>query len=376
MTQAIYFDEAGFTGNHLLDPNQRFFVYASVVTNDEEAKEFVESLISRYNIQNGELKGGSLVRHHTGRKAIDEILKEFDGRLLFTIAEKKYALACKLFEYIFEPCISDINTMFYGCDFHKFVATILYVEFMARGAGAEQIFEEFEALMRSPDDTKLALLFSASTHPENSPIITKVREFAQHRAADIKAELDSLSRVTTGKWVLDITCTSLHSLLSRWGTKYETITAICDNSKPLQQAGDFFDAMIGYRKQLFGGFDGANRPMTFNLSGPIDFRDSKTSHGIQLADALAGAAVHVWSGATDDHAKKWKERLSSIANLPVLPDAEEIDLRRPTVRRNLILLHELHRRAINNQSLIEGMPEVILMISQRFGLKLRQYSIN
>ena len=194
MAQTIYFDEAGYTGNHLLDPNQRFFAYASVVTDDDEAKDFVESLIGRYNIQNGELKGGSLVKHHKGRKAIDEILKEFDGRLLFTIADKKYTLACKLFEYIFEPCISDINTMFYGCDFHKFVATILHVEFMARGAGAEQIFEEFQALMRDPSDGKLTSLFAASTHPENSLIIAQIREFAQHRAADARGRGQRVQR--------------------------------------------------------------------------------------------------------------------------------------------------------------------------------------
>lgn len=375
MAQTIYFDEAGYTGNHLLDPNQRFFAYASVVTDDDEAKDFVESLISRYNIQNGELKGGSLVKYHKGRKAIDEILNEFDGRLLFTIAEKKYTLACKLFEYIFEPSISDISTLFYGCDFHKFIATILYVEFMARGAGAEQIFEEFQALMRNLSDGDLTSIFAASLHPENSLIVSQIREFAQHRAADIQDELVSLSGSTTGKWVLDVTCTSLHGLLSHWGMKYNAISAICDNSKPLQQSGDFFAAMVGNEKQLFGGFDGAKHPMTFNLAGPIIFRDSKSSHGIQLADALAGAAIHVWSGNTDGHAKKWRDILAPIANLPILPDTNEINLSRPHARRNAVLLHELHDRAINGRNLIEGMPELIVMISRRFGLTLRQYEI-
>lgn len=376
MAQTIYFDEAGYTGNHLLDPNQRFFAYASVVTDDDEAKHFVERLISRYNIQNGELKGGSLVKYHKGRKAIDEILREFDGRLLFTVADKKYALACKLFEYIFEPCISDINTLFYGCDFHKFISTILYVEFMARGAGAEQIFEEFQTLMRDPSEDKLTSLFGTSKHPENSPIVTQIREFAQHRATDIGEELDSLSGSATGKWVLDLTNSSLHGLLAQWGMKYDAITAICDNSKPLQQSGEFFDAMVGNKKQLFGGFDGAKHPMTFNLTGPIDFRDSKSSHGVQLADALAGAAVHVWSGNVDDHAKKWRDILAPIANLPILPDTDEIELGRPIARRNAFLLHALHDRATKGKNLIEGMPELIAMISHRLGLQLSRYAID
>jgi len=368
VANTIYFDEAGYTGNHLMDPDQRFFAYGSVVTSDEEAKEFVESLIRRYNIQNGELKGGKLVSHHKGRKAIDEILREFHGRLLVTVSDKKYTLACKLFEYIFEPSISDINSLFYGVGFHRFIANILYMEFMARGAGAEQIFDEFQDLMRRPDDGKLGALFSASKHPDNSPVITQIREFAQYRAADIKEEVESLAESSVGKWVLDVTNSSLHSLLAHWGTKYDVITAICDNSKPLQESGEFFKIMVGNEQRLKGGFAGNEHPMTFNLSGPLEFRDSKTCHGIQLADAVAGAAVHVLGGGTDDHAKRWRELLPEMSILNILPDKDELDLRLGTARRNVVLLNELHARAKNGQDLIEGMPLLIARLTHRLNL--------
>lgn len=368
MASTIYFDEAGYTGNHLMDPDQRFFAYGSVVTSDEEAREFVESLIRRYNIQNGELKGGRLVSHHKGRKAIDEILNEFHGRLLVTVSDKKYTLACKLFEYIFEPSISDINSLFYGVGFHRFIANILYVEFVARGAGAEQIFDEFQELMRRPDDGKLAELFSTSKHPDNSPIIMQVREFAQHRAADIKDELESLAGSSVGKWVLDVSNSSLHSLLAQWGMKYDVITAICDNSKPLRESGEFFKTMVSNEQRLRGGFAGNEQPMTFNLSGPLEFRDSKTCHGIQLADAVAGAAVHVVSGGTDDHAKRWRELLPEMSVLNILPDRDELDLRLGKVRRNAVLLNELHHRATSGQDLIDGMPLFIAKLTQRLKL--------
>lgn len=133
MPQKIYFDESGFTGNNLLHPNQKHFAYGSIATDDTEAKEFVTGLIKKYGIQNGELKGRQLVKFNKGRKAIDEIFEHFEGRIKISISDKKFALACKFFEYIFEPCISDINSLFYGIGFHKFIANILYVEFLARG---------------------------------------------------------------------------------------------------------------------------------------------------------------------------------------------------------------------------------------------------
>lgn len=366
MSQRIYFDESGFTGNNLLHPHQRFFAYASVATNDAEAKDFVDELIRKYGIQNGELKGSKLVKFNKGRKAIDEIFDHFEGRLKVSISDKKFALACKFFEYIFEPCLSEINSLFYGIGFHRFIANILYVEFLARGAGAEEIFSEFEKLMRTRDETKLTGIFSSSVHPENSPIIAQIREFAQCRSGDIRDELSSLSDVGVGKWILDLTNTALFTLLANWGTEFDVLTAVCDSSKPLQDEHSLFDAMIGRKEQLFSDAFGENHPITFNMSGPIEFLDSKTTHGIQLADAIAAASVYVFSGADDDHAKKWRSILPDIGRYgSIFPDFDEINLKDRGVQRNAVVLLELHSRAKNGLSLTEGMPEYLHLVTQR-----------
>ncbi len=73
MTQKIYFDESGFTGNNLLSERQEIFSYGSVASNDAEAKEVVEHIIKKYKIQNGELKGGRLLGNRRGKQAITEL---------------------------------------------------------------------------------------------------------------------------------------------------------------------------------------------------------------------------------------------------------------------------------------------------------------
>lgn len=100
MPQNIYFDESGFTGNNLLHSDQRYFAYASVATDDQEEKDFVESLTARHGIQASELKGSKLVRFNRGPKAIDDILSYFESRLKLSILDKRFALACKFHEYI------------------------------------------------------------------------------------------------------------------------------------------------------------------------------------------------------------------------------------------------------------------------------------
>ena len=363
--QRIYFDESGFTGNNLLHPDQSIFAYASVATSDAEAKDFVEELIQKYGFQNGELKGNKLVKSIKGRKAIDEIFEYFEGRLKVSISNKKLALACKFFEYIFEPCFSEINSLFYSIGFHRFIANILYVNLEARSAGAEEIFSEFEELMRTRDETKLPRIFSSSVHPENSLFITQIREFAQCRADDIRDELSSLSDFGVGKWILDLTHSALFDLLANWGTEFDVLTAVCDPSKPLQHEQSLFHEMIDRKEHLFNHAFGEKRPLPFNLSGPVEFLDSKTTHGIQLADAIAAASVYVYAGADDNYAVKWRSIFPTIVvDESIFPDLEEINLNDRRTLRNAAMLQELHSRATKGVNLIEGMPEYMYLVTE------------
>lgn len=361
MAQLIYFDESGFTGNNLLHEMQDYFAYASVATDPDEAKDVVNKIVKDYKVQGAELKGKNLVRFNKGRHAIDEIIERYNGRVKISLSDKKYALAGKFFEYIFEPAISDINSLFYQSNFHLFIANILYVEFSARGAGAEEIFKEFEGLMRNMNEDRLSNLFSSSVHHENSPILKQIREFAQQRKDDIGRELETLKGSSTGKWILDLTGSALGSLLAHWGLMYEELTAVCDESKPLLESSDFFDAMIGKKEEtIFVDSPIGKQPLTFNLSGPIVFANSKSEPGIQIADTLAAAAVFAISNPGDKLADKWREMLPEIARYgSILPDYDYLDLDKFSTRRNALILLELHSRAMKKESLIEGMQDYV-----------------
>jgi hypothetical protein len=367
MSQKIYFDESGFTGNNLLSHDQSYFAYASIATDDVEAKDFVNELIAKYGVQGEELKGSKLVKFNKGRKVIDEIMNRFGSRLKISISDKKFALACKFHEYIFEPCYSEVNSLFYGIGFHRFIANILYVEFMARGVGAEQIFEEFEALIRNKDESKLETIFSSSAHPKNSPVLRQVREFAQLRADDIRVELQALGDTGVGKWALDLTSSALFTLLTNWGTVHSSITAVCDLSKPLQQNQGIFNAMVGRQEaQIFSDLMGERHPITFSLAEPLVFADSKTTHGIQLADAAAAAAVYAFTSPKNEHTERWRSIVAEVGHYgSIIPDRNEIRLTDLQAQRNALVLLELHARAKRGQSLTDGMGEYMYLITRR-----------
>lgn len=371
--QRVYFDESGFTGSNLLHPHQPVFAYSSIASDDDEARDFVFHLTRKYNIQR-ELKGSRLVRFSKGRRAIDEIFERFAGRIKVSISNKKYALACKLFEYIFEPCISENNFLFYEIDFHRFIANILYIEFVARGAGAEEIFVEFEELMRIGGEANLNDLFASSVRDDNSPILVLVREFALSQREAISRELSSLVGTGPYKWILDLTDSALFSLLTEWGTQHELVTAICDESKPLRDNQELYNAMIGRSNRVFTTLGGRRHAITFGLSGPIQLVDSKVFHGVQLADAISAACVYAASGAEDDYGDRWRHLLPQIAvHGSVIPDLDHVDLKRPEVQRNVMILHELHERSVAGLPLLDGMSQYVEMLSEtlaRFPMRL------
>jgi len=165
-----------------------------------------------------------------------------------------------------------------------------------------------------------------------------------------------------------LTNTALFTLLANWGTEFAELTAICDPSKPLQDGHNniLFDSMVGREDRIYSDAFGKKHPITFNLSGPIQFMDSKATHGIQVADAVAAAAVHVFSGADDDQAKAWRAVLPQVARYgSIVPDLDHINLKDRRVQRNAVVLLELHERATSGTSLTDGMPDYVRLVTER-----------
>ncbi len=163
--QEIYCDESGFTGGNLLDEDTPFFAYATVAVTHEEAKEFVEGVIKDYKVQTSELKFQKLIKYNRGRQAITHILKTFTPHAKVAVSHKKYNLACKFYEYIFEPAIARKSSIFYALDFHKFIAHLLYSHFEQKSEYADAIFNDFYNLMKAKDDKGLLYLFGSPDLP-------------------------------------------------------------------------------------------------------------------------------------------------------------------------------------------------------------------
>lgn len=370
MVQEIYCDESGFTGNNLSDSKDTWFSYASVAVNHHEAKKFVDDLIQKYQIQNNELKFSKLKNSPRGQEAISEVLDTFCKQTKLAVHHKKYNLACKLFEYIFEPVLAEKNSIFYSLKFNQFVSNLIYLFFQCKSESAEQLFYSFEKMMRNKDIKELEIFFRLFFQSQETKdylqdtieYLSLIKDFCIYHSNTIAEELNFLKGTGTGKWILDLTLTSLVSLLADWGQQFDELQVFCDQSKPLQDQPDFLKVMIGNAEKIYMDLGERKFPLTFNLKENINFIDSKKYPGIQIADIFAGASKFVFQEGYMDSSKKvsrlirirWTNYISHcFTDYSVVPDREHLDMNQISNQLNMALFHEIMERTYNSEPILE-----------------------
>jgi hypothetical protein len=360
----IYCDEAGFTGNNLLDGEQEHFVFGSVAIEPDAARLLAEQVVQDFRLEGSELKGSRLLKTKRGRSAISFLLARVAPSAKLVVHLKKFALASKFFEYIFEPTFSDCNSLYYEINFHQFISNIMYVHFVASPRSAEQLFEEFSQMMRSLDSGRMAPFSPGEVLRVNSEDVMKsiaLFAFLNRRHSD--EELASI-RGHEGfqHWVLDLTTTSLYAHLCSWGERFEVLEVYCDNSKPLEGEVQFFNGMVGRRERISMAWPGSREEhqVTFNLARPIDLVDSSQCSGIQIADVLASTAAWSLKERESEDARKWLDILAQCGCAgSVVPDTMHVDLTQREPFINALVLQELVNRSLKRENLCRGMPEFI-----------------
>ena len=344
--QTIFCDESGFTGNNLTDESQPTFVYAAIAITDLEAAEIVSSSMKQMAVSSIELKASTLLRTARGRRVIADVMQRLISKSVVQVVDKRFALSCKFFEYVFEPALSSNSGFFYAKNFHNFVANLLYVSLVAQDVSAERAILGFQQFMRSRDDRDLKSFLGLELSTTGSAWRV-MSDFASAYASDISSELDSLrANDGVGKWVLDLSSSSLFRVLAHLGDRFDELEVYCDDSKPIRAHKSMIDTMVGRRSESRWVIGDSDSAVTFNLVRPIQLVDSKKHPGIQVADLLASSVAYVFREPNHRESRIRELNLSQLDILPLAPDGDHIDLNKKEVVLNAMLLHELHDRAL------------------------------
>ena len=176
--------------------------------------------------------------------------------------------------------------------------------------------------------------------------------------------------IELGAWTLDLTSTSLMTLLSDWSQRHGEVTAVCDNSKPLLHQQDLFDTMVGREETGYMNLYGQKEAITCNLSEPLIMADSRTIVGIQIADAVAGAIAYALNeNNTDAFAVGIRERFGELlGRFNIFPDLDFVNLENTVAQINAAVLMELHARSRSQADLLEGMEHFLFTIKSRLSI--------
>jgi hypothetical protein len=163
-------------------------------------------------------------------------------------------------------------------------------------------------------------------------------------------------------WVLDLTMTSLYTILCAWAEQFEVLEVFCDSSKPLKAEASFLDPMVARRDRIRFGWPGQEeRLVTFNLAHPIELVDSRQYPGVQIADVLAATVAWTLREKKSKESRRWFKALSPcFSEACIIPDESHLDLTKREPFINAVVLQELVERSARREDLCGGMPEFIV----------------
>jgi Protein of unknown function (DUF3800) len=365
----IYCDESGFTGNNLLSDDQPYFVYSSVSIDEQEARQIVQGAIKNHKIELSEMKGSKLIRYYKGQQAVLSILNRCNQHASVLIIEKKYALAAKFYEYMFEPILANNSLLFYNIGFHRFIASGLYFHFLGKDETTIQVLRDFEDALKEKDFPRIAnTLKSFRTSRKAPPFMRRIASFTLKNKDNIEEEWEFLKQYKDiGKWILDLTSTSLQSLLTEWGKSGKKLQVMCDASKPLLQQLDFFNTFVGQRDLITYNIEGGNTTITYNLTEEIKMVDSRNHFSIQIADIFASSLSYALKNRGTEFSEKCIALCrNAISEKSPAPDVQYLDMKAKPCFINSQVLEHLTSKVNRKQDILTDIHIKIAELNMLF----------
>lgn len=366
MTTMIYCDDAGFTGDKLLDTAQPFFGYSAVAIEPDAAAVLVQEFRKRFGVVGAEIKGRQIYKRPDALEAIQWLLERLGDRASVVVNDKLFSLACKFFEYIYEPALARNSMFFYNREFHLHVANIIWSHLRFGDDAAARIANRFQEMLRRKAHDPAEIFQVGSVGGGNA--IETINRFIEACRPQIEAEVAGLADESGRiRWVLDLSLSSAMSVLRVMGQRFGQLEVMFDDSKPLQNFRDFFDGMIGREEISYVTIGNRTSPLVFNLAKPVEFGSSSSVTGLQIADIVASVSA---LASRDRHTARGMAILEAC--LPwfnddsIWPDIDHLRVERKENFLNTLLLLELTSRAEAGADLLHGMPAFYDFMAGRF----------
>lgn len=291
---AIYCDEAGNSGENLLDPAQPYFVLASNDFSDVEASTLLELVRSK---QAAEAKFRTLKKTPTGLKKLKALMTNpgmTGDRIVVTAFDKRFMIITKMVDLIAETIFHEIGEDLYKRGANIAMSNMLYVcmPTFCGEATTQRYLNSFVELMRFRTPASADAFYKAGDEmlaaSSNEDFRKDLYIFTERRLFQTWFE-------GIGNLALDPAIPALFEHIASWGArKPSRFKVFCDSSKPILATKAQFDAMLAQGDEMASVIGYDRRKFKFPLQAiSLEQSDSALHPQIQIADICAGAFAHV-----------------------------------------------------------------------------------
>lgn len=289
----IYCDEAGNTGERLLDEEQPFFILASNNFGKSEALALLEHVRSP---QGGEPKFKTLKKTPSGINRLIRLLSDprlNRDRVFVTTYDKRFLVITKLVDLIAETLVHESGGDLYKNGQNLALSNILYfcMPVFCGSEATDQFLQSFVDLIREKTEFCKVSFFSAG---ERLLAASSEPDFTAHLEPFTNPELFHIWFGGIGSLALEPAIPALFQHISEWGVRsVGRFRVIHDQSKPVLASQEFFERMMA-KSEIQSNFIGYDRRKTmFPLRAEtLEQADSRLHPQLQLADICAGAFAH------------------------------------------------------------------------------------
>lgn len=318
--KTIAFDEAGNTGQNLLDQEQQIYALAAVCFNEEETNE----LKGIFSTKSEELHFSQLRKNYD--KHIIEFLNHdliINSKIKYSISNKKFELIARLADILVEPVFYEKNLNFYENGLHLAFSNMLYI-FSVTQNQQEKMFNLlacFQKMIRKKSNDSIKEFYSYVKEIKKDFL----DNFFIERICDSEELIGSILSAQN-KYSIDPAYPAFISLSNKWHyTINEKFNIVHDNSKQIdywQELIKFFsnEEIIEEEEQpiLFGAK--VKYPLQINQ---LQLCDSKENKQLQLADIIASSLAYALNkktnGEPDDLADEiLKSKITSFEDIRCL----------------------------------------------------------
>ncbi len=297
MTKTIFFDEAGNTGQNLLDDVQQLFVLSSIDYSEKESQELLENISTDVNKEFHFVK---LKRNIQGQDGIINLLSSSNitpEHIKVALYHKQFMIFGKVVDLLVEPLAKKTGFDIYKDEAQVALANLLYICMQSFcGVDATNHFKiKFINMIREQSyDSKYKFYY----HLERMNKVCDKDDFKTiiGMLLATKQYIDEMLKYLD-KATLDPAIASFVHLVMLWGDELNVnFQTVHDKSKIIESYQEHLIRLMDQSMESHVVGYG-NRSNIFPLKATnLVLKDSKDSYALQVADVIAGSVYHWGNG--------------------------------------------------------------------------------